>query len=117
MERRILVSGYDKSSNKEVAGNLTKEMRGLVLAEHEFQKSLDLPDEKTKWLDLLVEMEQYYHQDIIILWFSNNDKKRSRVQNPDNNRLVSYCNEMLFKPYSNKLMNIIRTRIYFLNIS
>lgn len=119
MQNRILVSGFDKSANSEVAKHLAKESKALVLSDHEFNKAIDCENrlDRYKWLSPLVDMEEFYHQDIIILWFGDNDKKRLRIQKPDNKKIIDYCNEILFMPYSNKKMNIIRTRIYFVNIS
>ena len=119
MNSRILVSGYDKGANSEIAKNLAKNTNALVLAEHEFQKAIENESriDRYKWLSPLIDMEEFYHQDIIVLWFGSNDKKKIRVQNPDNKRILDYCNELLFMPYSNIKMNTTRTRIYFVDIS
>jgi len=121
MQSRLLVSGFDRSANSEVAKYLAKEKdNAMVLSEHEFQKAIECPDKRQArygWLNTVVDMERMYHQDIIVLWFSKNDKKKIREQNPDNKTLLGYCNELLFTPYSNKLMNTIRTHIYFVDIS
>jgi hypothetical protein len=119
MQNRILVSGFDHSANSEVAKYLAKESNALVLADHEFNKAIDGENrlDRYRWLVPLINMEEFYHQDIIVLWFGDNDKKKTRVQKPENKRIIDYSNEILFMPYSNKRMNTIRTRIYFVDIS
>lgn len=114
MEHRILICGFDNSANKEIAALLSKEVNAFVTDKNEFNEALQSGD-KYKWLSTLMSMEEYYHQSIIILWFGTNDKKK-RIQTPDNQRLVSYANEMIWQPYSNPKLWVPRTRVYFLNI-
>lgn len=116
MQSRVLVTGFDRSANKEIAGLLSQKRPGIVItSEHEFQKALDTGD-KYAWLSILIDMEEVYHTDIIVLWYGDNDRKKSRA-NPNNKLLLQYCNEILFVPYSNKKLFVPRTRIYIMDVT
>lgn len=116
MQHRILVSGFDKGTVSEVTRVLSTDINALVPNDHEFSKALETGN-KYKWLSNLIDMEEIYHQSIVILWFGDNDKRKGRPQNPNNKRILDYSNELLFSPWSNRKLQIVRTRIYFVNIS
>jgi len=115
LPNRILLAGFDRNANSELARNLAKNSPALVLAENEFQRAIE---EKSKtWLSMVVNLEEFYRQDLLVLWFGSGDKRKLREQNPDNDLIIKYANELLFEHYSNKKLNVKKTHVYFVNIS
>lgn len=119
-QHRIVVSGFDKSANSEMAKLLSQNSPALVTENNEFQRAIEEIDEingKYHWLSLFVDAEEMYNQSLLILWFGNNKRKKLEATDINNQRLINYCNELLFQPYSNSKLNEQKTRIYFVNIA
>jgi len=117
INNRTLVAGLDKSANNELAKSLMLKFPGLVQAENEFQKAVETGD-KNNWLNLFIEQESHYRQTLIVLWMNATSlEKRGKVVSPEERkRLLDFANEVSFQPYSNRALNDINTRIYFVNV-
>jgi hypothetical protein len=116
---RILISSFDSGANNELAKGLAVKNNALIQADHEFQRAITTEHSKYTWLNMFVEQENFYRQTLLVLWFEQNSLERrgKTVTQQDTQRLLDYCNELLFQHYSNKRLNDQKTRIYFVQMN
>lgn len=115
MLRKIMISGENTRYNADLQSRLGKLLpEFLVTSSNEFQKAIETDDkvESLLWLNAIVEYEDLYDEQFIIIPIVRND--REMYYNPDwRERIVKFANDLI-RPYETN--SKYKTRVLLVDI-